>query len=208
MKVHMKTTSKALTAWPAMAGNIVQKGFTLLELLFVIAIIGILTAMGTPFVRELLIEGRVEPTAKDVVTIANVLRAGAAVAGSTTPYTNLSATAAATATFANAGRGRAQNLTIAGAGATATVQHQLGAGGSQVTVAQASNPVAGDSFAVTFPTVSNSACPTLATVLNRAVDIISVNGTVVKALGGAYDAMAAQNACTAGDTNTYVFTFR
>ena len=184
------------------------QGFTLVELLIVLAIIGVLAALSTPFVRNIILEGRVEPTAKDIINMTNVMRAQASAAGSATPYTDLGATANATAVFANAGVGRAGNLTITSAGTASTVVHNLGATNSQVTVLQASNPTAGDSFTVTLPTVSRVACPSLATALSRVADAISINGTSVKAIGGAYNGASGANLCTDGDTNTYVFTFR
>jgi type IV pilus assembly protein PilA len=185
-----------------------QRGFSLIELLFVLAVVAILTAVATPFVRALLIEGRVEPTAKDVINVTNSMRAAAGATASNTPYTTLGATEAATAVFTNAGRGKATALTITGAGATATTQHQLGATGSQVAVAQGTITTAGDSFTVTFPTVNEAACPGLANQLARVSEVITVNGTGVKAAGGAYNSATATNACTAGDTNAFVFTFR
>lgn len=184
-----------------------SKGFTLVELMFVLAFIGVLAALGIPQIRGMMIEGRIEPTGKDIINVTNTMRAAANSSGSPTPYLNLGAAAAATAAFANAANGKALSLTVAGAGAAATVQHQIGASNSQVGVLVAANPNAGDSFDVTFPTVSKSACPGLATNINRAASAIQVNGVVVKPFNGAYNGAAAENACVAGDNNTFIFTF-
>lgn len=185
-----------------------QSGFTLVELLVVIAIVGILISLVQPRIRAIIIEGRVESTAKDIISATNVLRASAAANGTTTPYTTLGATAVATASFANAAMAKATNLSVAGVGAAATVAHNLGATNSQITVAQAANPTAGDSFTVTVPTANKAACPGLASQLSRVADVITINAVVVKALNGVYNGTAGENACTADDTNAFVFTFR
>jgi hypothetical protein len=110
--------------------------------------------------------------------------------------------------FADTARGLAVSMTVAGAGARATVQHDIGATGSLIGVAQGNLGAVGDSFVVTFPTVNKAACPSLATQVSRTAEVISLNGTVVKANGGQYNGAAAQNLCTVGDTNTFAFTFR
>lgn len=185
-----------------------QKGFTLVELIIVVAIIGLLSLLGIPFVRDFIVEGKVQPTGSDITKIVTKIRANMSGSGAN-PYVGLGAGAAATAVFANTARGLASSLTVAGAGAASTVQHDLGQAGSQITVAQANlGGGAGDSFAVTLPTVNKAACPGLATQVSRSAEVITINGVVVKANGGVYNGATAQNACTAGDTNTYVFTFR
>jgi len=184
-----------------------QRGFTIVELLVVLAIIALLAIFGLPAARGMIIGGKVEPTASDVNKVVTKMRANFAGQGST-PYTNLGAAAAATANFANTSRGLASSITVTGAGATATAQHDLGATGSQIGVAQGTITTAGDSFTVTFPTANEAACPGLAAQLSRAAEVITINGTAVKAAGGTYNGGTAQNLCTAGDTNAFVFTFR
>lgn len=182
-----------------------QSGFTIVELLIAFTIIGILMAIGMPAIKGIVTDGKVAPTGADINTVVSKIRSNFAGQGS---YANLGSGAAATAIFANTARGLATTLTIGGAGATATVQHDIGATNSQITVAQSTITTAGDSFAVTIPTVNDSACPGLSTQVSRTAEIITVNGVNVKAVGGTYNGGTAQNACTAGDTNTFVFTFR
>jgi len=184
-----------------------QKGFTLVELIIVVSIISLLSLMGIPFVRDFITEGKVQPTGSDVTKVVTKIR-GNLMGQGVAPYVNLGAPAAATAVFANTSRGQTSALNIAGAGATSTVQHDLGAAGSQITVAQANLGTVGDSFSVTFPTVNKAACPGLATQLSKSAEVITVNAVVVKPNGGQYNGAAAGNACVVGDANAFVFTFR
>ncbi|MEJ8838087.1 type 4 pilus major pilin [Ramlibacter sp. AN1133] len=184
-----------------------QRGFTLVELLIVLAIIAVISVFAVPVARGVIIGGKTEPTASDISKVVTRMRSNFAGQG-TTPYNNLGAPAAATANFANTARGLASALTITGAGGTATVQHDIGATNSQVGVAVGTISVAGDSFTVTVPTVNEAACPGLAAQLSRTAEVITVNGVNAKAVGASYNGGTAQNACTAGDTNSFVFTFR
>lgn len=183
------------------------KGFTLVELLIVLAIIALLAIYGVPFVRGIIIGGKVQPTADDINKTVTSMRGNFAGQG-TTPYTNLGAAANATAVFSNTAKGLASALTITGTGATATTQHDLGATDSQIAVASSMITTAGDSFTVELPTVNNAACPQLASQLSRAAEAITINGTSVKDVGAVYNGGAAQNVCTDGDTNDFIFTFR
>lgn len=183
-------------------------GFTLVELIIVIAIGALLAIFGLPAMRGMLISGKVEPTASDINRAVASLRGNFTGQG-VTPYTNLGTGAAATATFANTARGRASALNVStAAGAGATIQHDLGATGSEIAVASSTITTAGDSFTVTLPTVNEAACPGLAAQLSKSAELITINGTVAKAVGANYNGGTAQNACSAGDTNTFVFTFR
>ncbi|VTU44937.1 type 4 pilus major pilin [Variovorax sp. RA8] len=183
------------------------KGFTLVELIVVIAIGALLALFAVPYARGVIINGKVEPTANDVNKTVTSIRGNFAGQG-VTPYNNLGVGAAATAIFANTARGLSSSLTVSGSGATATVQHDLGETGAQITVASSTITSAGDSFTVTLPTVNNAACPGLAAQLSRVAEVITINGAAAKAVGSTYNGGIAQNACTDGDTNTFVFTFR
>lgn len=179
-----------------------QAGFTIVELLIVLAIIAVLAVVGVPFARGIIVGGKTEPTASDLNKVAAKMRGNFAGQGNT-PYAGVN-----TAVFANTARGLASALTVTGVNAAATIQHDIGATGSQVTVAPANITVLGDSFAVTLPTVNEAACPGLAAQLSRSAEVITVNGAVAKAAGAVFNGATAQNACTANDTNAFVFTFR
>ncbi|MBS0454180.1 MAG: prepilin-type N-terminal cleavage/methylation domain-containing protein [Proteobacteria bacterium] len=183
------------------------KGFTLVELIVVIAIGALLALLAVPYARGVIINGKVEPTANDINKTVTSIRGNFAGQG-VTPYTNLGTGATATAIFANTARGLSSSLTVAGTGASATVAHDLGQTGSQIAVASSTITTAGDSFTVTLPTANMAACPGLAAQLSRVAEVITINGAAAKAVGGVYNGGIAQNACTEGDTNTFVFTFR
>lgn len=173
-----------------------------MELLVVMAIIGLLAVFAAPFARDVIIQGKTEPTAGDINKIVTKLRGNYSGLGAT-PYAAIN-----TAVFSNAARGIGGSLTVTGAGAAATTQHDLGVTGSQVTVAPATITVLGDAFTVSLETVNNAACPGIASLLNRSSAVIRINAADVKTAALAYNASTAQNACTADDTNTFVFTFR
>ncbi len=187
-----------------------QEGFTLVELLLVMGIISALVVFGTPFVRSLLIEGRVDPTAKDIINISNTIRTtmGVGASGSATPYSVITSSNAAS-TLASIAQGRASALSVTGTGASRTTLHQLGAtSGNTVVLAPHTLTAAGDSFSLTVSAVNRAACPNLATQLARAAETITINGTVVKPAGGTYNGATAQSVCTDNDTNAFVFVFR
>jgi prepilin-type N-terminal cleavage/methylation domain-containing protein len=183
-----------------------QKGFTLVEMIIVMAITAILAIIGVPLIQSYITQGKVEPTANDLRNGVAAMRKN--FSQGSAPYSGLGSGAAATAVFANNLRGAATTMQVSGAGASATLQHTIGAAGSQVTVASTTLATAGDAYTVTLPTVSASACPDMAAIMARTAEVITINGTTVKSNAGAYNGAAASNLCTDGDTNNFIFTFR
>ncbi|TAL65674.1 MAG: prepilin-type N-terminal cleavage/methylation domain-containing protein [Burkholderiaceae bacterium] len=179
-----------------------EKGFTIIELIVVLAIIALLSLFAVPFARSIIINGEVQPTADDINKTVTALRGNYAGQG-VTPYTSIDSSV-----FANAARGLASALTVTGSGAAATVSDSLGTTGQLLVVAPSTITTAGDSFTVELDNVNDAACPGLASQLSRAAEVITVNGATAKAEGATYDGSAAQTACTTGDTNAFIFTFR
>lgn len=186
-----------------------QKGFTMVELIVVLSVIALLAILAVPSARGLIISGKVEPTGGDLNKVVTKIRSNFIGQG-TTPYTALVAGGVGNAVFANTARGLVSTLTVTGANATATIQHDIGLTNANITIAPSTLPlgVIGDSFTVTLPTVNDAACPGLASQMAKAAEIITINATTVKAFDALYQGATAQNLCTSGDTNTFVFTFR
>ena len=185
-----------------------QSGFTAVELLIVVMLIGLLTVVFFPNIRGLLISARTTPTANDLTTALLRIRANAEAANSSTPYDNITA-----ASLANTLADRSTTMPVNGTGSTATVEHKLGVTSSLIAVAPATITTLGDSFTVTFSTVNKAACPNLAAALVGSSEIITINGTTVfrsKTAGVEvkYNGETAGNLCTAGNTNIFVFTVR
>lgn len=206
MTAQLHSTPR-LTSKSVKQGAKRQKGFTILELTFVLTVIALLGVLAFPRISALLIEGRMEPTARDLAGALVRIRANAEGTGNT-PYL-----AAGTATLANTLRERSTVLNIAGVGAAATVQHRLGLTGSQVTLVPATITTLGDAFTVTLPTVNAAACPGMASQMVANAEVITINATVVhrSVVAGAavaYSGQTALNACTADNTNTFIYTMR
>ena len=177
-----------------------QSGFTIVELLVVIAIVTILGIVGIFAIGPTIVSGKVQPAATELLRGMQKMRINAEGAG-LTPYTT-----ATTSVFANQMRG-GNTFTVTGVGTGATIRHGLTAfGAGAVTVAPAALTTAGDAYAVTLAGMSDSACPGFAASAQKMAEVITINGTQVKAAGGNYNGAAASDACTLLDTNTFVFT--
>lgn len=175
-----------------------SKGFSLVELMVVLAIIGILTALATPSIKTFLMEGKAPEIAK--VAQGVIVKARAA---RTTGDTWASAADTELVKVVNAD----SRVTVQGSGGSASVLHGLGDGGT-ISFAPGTISNANDAGQLTFTNVHEAACASLANAMGTFVEVMTVNGTSAKALGGKYLGSAAQTACIAGETNTLVFLFR
>lgn len=182
-------------------GVSVNKGFTMLELVIVLGLIGILAAFTLPKMNSMLIAQKAQTVGREMQALIVKVRNGHQdVAPGSQPYTAVTTSEAANML-------RETTFVVTGTGAAATVTHPLGTTTPTVSLAPGTLTVAGDSALITLANVNRGACPDLANYLAKSVDTISINGTNVKAVGGTYNATTAQNTCTDGDTNTFVFQF-
>lgn len=186
-----------------------QGGFTIAEVVAVIALIGFLVIISMPAIKGLFVQARVGPAAAELqrfMTATRLLGEGDSI----TPYAAIS---------------NASNLAPALMDSSvfkvngATVAHRLGGSGAGSNGTITIGPVAlgggaaGSGFGLTLTNVNHKACPGLATTLNSVSETISVNGTAAKALGtnnesGSFNAVTAQDLCVKGDNNTFVFATR
>ena len=175
-----------------------QKGFTLVELIVVLAIVAIIALLGVPAIQNYFVEGRVETSANDINKVAAKVRGNFASNGAN-PYASMDS-----GIFAKTARGLVTAGTVNGT-STLSISLELGSTGGSITAAPVSS---GAGFSVTVGTAAEASCPGLVSILSRSADSISVNGTSAKASGGTYNAATAQDACTSGDTNSYVIGFK
>jgi len=192
-----------------------QRGFSLVEVSIVTAIVTLIAIAAIPSINAYVIESKVPKVGEELQRFIARAKVNAQGSGSA-PYAGMS-----TMALANALR-HSSVLSVNGAGAASIVAHGLGGSGSAgngvVSVAPASvmGGAAGSAFTLTLNNVNDAACPSLASILQRVSESISITGSggavvvknalVVPAI--AYSATLADAQCASGDRNTFVFTVR
>jgi len=192
-----------------------QRGFSLIEVSIVTAIVLLIAIMGIPAIGSYVVENKVPKVGEEMQRFVARVKANAQGAGPT-PYASIH-----TGTLANAVRD-SSIIASAGTGPAAVLAHGLGGNGTPgngtIMVAPASVAAGGigSGFSMTFSNVNSAACPSLATVMQRVSEVITVQGqggAVVVKDGTSnpampYDALLAASQCGAGDANTFVFVAR
>jgi type IV pilus assembly protein PilA len=178
-----------------------QAGFTLIELGVVTVLLVIALIFLFPFFKQLIDESKTPAAAGDMQKISAKILANHS--GGNTAYTT-----STSAEIAGAAAGMSSIYKTIGSGSTATVEHNFGASGASVTFGPATITNTDDAGLITINDASKGTCPGLPSALQKVAQVMTVNGTSVKAAGGTYDAAAASAACVSGDENDYTITIR
>jgi type IV pilus assembly protein PilA len=171
-----------------------QRGFTFIELSVVLAIIAILGALIVPKVTNYIQSNSAPQVAQVVQKVVNTTRV-TRQNGDT--WSTASNTELASIVKSD---GR---LTISGT----TVSLGLGAS-STLSLAAGTISTSNDAGQLTATNISEDACPTYTAAISKFVDVITVNGTSVKALNANYLGSSTSAACVSGDTNSIVALYR
>lgn len=190
-----------------------QRGFSLMEVSIVTAIVLLIAIVGIPAIGGYVIENKVPKVGEELQRFIASMKTNAQ-GGGVTPYAGLD-----TGAMANALR-ESSVLAVEGSGGAARIAHGLGGSGVggngvvEVAAATFGNAGQGSAFSIKLTNVSHAACPSLASVLQRMSETISIGGgggglRVVKDAFATpsvpYRAALAQAQCSQGDVNTFVF---
>lgn len=177
-----------------------QRGFSLLEISVAMTVILLLAIIAVPAIGNYVIESKVPKVGEGLARFIIQSKINAAGQASA-PYRGIN-----TSVFANAVR-ESSVFSVMGDGGGVRVLHGLGERG-EVRVAES---LAGNAFSITLTQVSGAACPSIASVLQRVSDTISIEAqgrpaALIKGEGIVYNALAAKTRCDRANGNTFVFT--
>lgn len=171
-----------------------QQGFSLIEVSIVTAIVLLLAIIGIPAIGGYVVENKVPKVGEELARFILQTKVNAPT-NSPTPYTGID-----TRNFARLVRD-SSIFSVSDPDTDPKVWHGLGNEG-QVTV----ESTTGASFSITLSKVNNAACPSIASVMQRVSDTITVGSATVKDTSNPYSALTTESACQQGDVNTFVFT--
>lgn len=178
-----------------------QKGFTLLELLIVVAFIGVLSTLLMPRVSNYMVKMRVPVVSEDLNKYVS-LKKGTSDMSDGDPYTGLTQTS-----FARA----MQNSNLKTTKGSDVVMHKLGGllgGTGVVTIFET-----GTQFGFNIQGMSQGACPELLNQMQVNAWKVTLNGTTVKQTDDSgnvstpYNVNIAESACVDSDKNEAVITY-
>lgn len=178
----------------------VQSGFSLVEVSIVTAIVLLLAIIGIPAIGGYLVENKVPKVGQELARFILQTKVNAPN-GTPTPYAGI-----ATDNLASLVRD-SSIFSVSGAAPALRVLHGLGTDG-EVSVAEAD---AGAAFSITLSKVHNAACPSIASVMHRVSDIMTVAAegqaaATIKDDTTHYSALTTESHCAKGEINTFVFT--
>lgn len=184
------------------ASKVAQAGFSLIEVSIVTAIVLLLAIIGVPAIGGYVVENKVPKVGEELARFILQTKVNAPN-GDTAPYTGIK-----TSNFANLVRD-SSIFSVSGNDPAITVLHGLGSDG-HVNIAEAQS---GSAFSITLTNVHNAACPSIASVMQRVSDIITVaaegqTASTIKDANTHYSALNTESKCGKGDVNTFVFTAR
>lgn len=178
-----------------------QNGFTLLELMIVVAFIGILSALLMPRVSNYMVKLRVPAVADDINKYVS-FKKGTSDMSDGDPYTGLTQ-----ASFAR----QMRNTNLKVTKGSDVVYHKLGGllgGTGTITIFES-----GTQFGFTLAGMSQGACPDLLNQMQNNAWKVTLNGTTVKLsddsgnVSTPYNVNVTEAACVEGDTNEAVVTY-
>lgn len=172
-----------------------QRGFSLIEVSIVTAIVLLIAVIGIPAINGYVMENRVPKVGEELAKFVMQMKVNADASGEL-PYADIS-----TDYLNNV----VTDSPVLSRTANGQILHGLGSGGT-VTLAELEN---GEGFALTLNDVNHVACPSIASVLQRMANIITVNNgsdtRTLKDHTNQYNALAAEAGCKNGNVNRFVF---